>query len=200
MKKSAGIAAGTLAVAAALFGCAGQYGEGWTTLDTTSLASWGRVGDANWRVEDGMLVADRGNGFLVTSQSFGDFQLVAEFYVDPESNSGIFIRCEDPTKPGAKVCYEVNIWDRRPVQKYGTGAIVDVAEVNPMPHAGGQWNTYEITAKGDQFFVTLNGQRTVDGVRNGAHARGAIALQRGPGQKTDKEGVVKFRKVQIRAL
>ena len=35
--------------------------------------------------------------------------------------------------------YEVNIWDERPEQRYGTGAIVDIAAVDPMPKAGGRW-------------------------------------------------------------
>jgi len=55
----------------------------------------------------------------------------------------------------------VNIYDKRPEPSYGTGAIVDVAKVSPMPKAGGQWNVYEITAKGPQLIVTLNGNRTV---------------------------------------
>lgn len=204
MKRFANITAGAVAVTAMLFGCAGQPsggGAGWTTLvDGTTLANWNRLGDANWRIEDGAIVADKGNGFLVSKDSYGDFQLVAEFWADPETNSGIFIRCQDPQKLSAASCYEVNIWDRRPDPTYGTGAIVNVAKVAPMPKAGGRWNTYEITAKGDQFFVTLNGVRTVDGVRDAKLARGLIGLQRGAGQKTDKEGVVKFRKVQIRPL
>ena len=31
-----------------------------------------------------------------------------------------------------------------------------------MPKAGGQWNTFEITMKGSQLTVVLNGQKTVD--------------------------------------
>jgi hypothetical protein len=53
----------------------------------------------------------------------------------------------------------VNIFDKRPDPTYGTGAIVDVAKVDPMPKAGGKWNTYEITAKGSQLTVVLNGRR-----------------------------------------
>ena len=65
-------------------------------------------------------------------------------------------------KIDAKNCYEVNIFDKRPDPTYGTGAIVDVAKVDPMPKAGGKWNTYEITAKGSQLVVVLNGHKTVD--------------------------------------
>ena len=164
-----------------------------------------KLGNANWRVENGVLVADRGNGLLVTKRSYGDFHLVAEFWADTATNSGIFIRCTDPATITAANAYEVNIWDERPEQNYGTGAIVGVAAVNPMPRAGGRWNTYDITARGDSFTVILNGQKTVDGVRDNKHASGRIALQHGDGAKdaagvVNDRGVVRFRKVEIRTL
>jgi hypothetical protein len=93
----------------------------------------------------------------------------------------------------------VNIWDTRPEQKYGTGAIVDVAAVDPMPHVAGKWNTYEITAKGNTFTVVLNGQKTADGAKADKFASGRIALQHGKGV-SDESGVVKFRKVEIKPL
>jgi hypothetical protein len=184
----------------------GQTGAGWVTLfDGKSLDGWDQIGDSNFKVADGVLVADKGNGFLVSKNSYGDFQLRAEFWVESEANSGIFIRCTDPEKVTAKNAYEVNIWDTRPDPSYGTGAIVDVAKVDPMPKAGGKWNVYEITAKGDTFTVTLNGQKTVDGAKDGKHTSGRIALQHGLGLKDDKgvqsdKGVVKFRKVEIKPL
>jgi hypothetical protein len=48
--------------------------------------------------QDGVAVAEIGNGHLVSKESCGDFQLKAEFWVDTVANSGIFIRCEDPKK------------------------------------------------------------------------------------------------------
>jgi hypothetical protein len=56
-------------------------------------------------------------------------------------------------------CYEANIFDQRKEPTYGTGAIVHFVEVNPMPKAAGKWNTFEITAKGRQITVVLNGQK-----------------------------------------
>ena len=96
-------------------------------------------------------------------------------------------------KVTATNAYEVNIYDKRPDPSYGTGAIVNVAKVSPMPQAGGKWNVYEITAKGPEFTVTLNGVKTVDGVKDSAHARGPIALQYA-------SGVVKFRKLEVKPL
>jgi len=183
-----------------------QSEAGWVVLfDGKSLDHWNKIGDANWRIEDGAVVADKGNGFLVSKTTYGDFQLRAEFWVDDDANSGIFIRCTDPEKVTGNNAYEVNIWDRRPDPSYGTGAIVNVAKVSPMPKAAGKWNVYEIVAKGSTFTVTLNGQKTVDGAQDSKFASGRIALQPGFGLKDDKgvandRGAVKFRKVEIKAL
>ena len=94
----------------------------------------------------------------------------------------------------------MNIWDRRPDPTYGTGAIVNVAKVDPMPKAAGKWNVYEIIAQGPKFTVTLNGQKTVDGAQDAKFANGRIALQHGLGLNDNDKGVVKFRKVEIKPL
>ena len=172
----------------------GEPPTGWTPLlDGRDLAQWSPIGDANWRLADGLAQADKGNGFLVSKQSYTNFRLRAVFWVDAEANSGIFIRCSEPTKVGAKNAYEVNVFDKRPEQNYATGAIVDVASpVVPMT-AGGRWNVFEITARGDRFTVTLNGVRTVDQARDNRFGSGPIALQYAG-------GMVKFARVDILPL
>jgi hypothetical protein len=192
-------------VATALGACATVGGSDWTTLieGQSGLDNWNRVGDANWRAEGGAIVADKGKGaaYLVSKNSYADFEIRAEFWAATDTNSGIFLRCQDPSKIGAATCYEVNIWDIRPEPKYGTGAIVDVAAV-PVPianKAGGRWNTYEIIAKGSQLTVKLNGVTTVD-VHDRKLAAGPFALQYGPGVNNAQGGPIKWRKVQIRSL
>jgi 3-keto-disaccharide hydrolase len=177
---------------------------GWQTLleGETGLGNWNQVGDANWRVEGGAIVADHGKGgYLVSKQPYQDFEIRAEFYAEAETNSGVFLRCSNPQKITAELCYEVNIWDVRPEPKYGTGAIVNVAAV-PVPlvnKAGGKWNTYEITARGGQLTVKLNGVQTVS-VEDGKHTAGPFALQYGPGLNGAESGPIKWRRVQIRPL
>jgi hypothetical protein len=175
-----------------------QSGEGWTTLfDGKNLDHWQGDGNANFAIEDGSIVAKdkkdpKTTAFLISKEKYKDFQIYAEFWVSNDANSGIFIRCEDPKKPGAKTCYECNIFDTRPDPSYGTGAIVYHAEVNPMPKAGGKWSTMEITAKGRDLSILFDGKKTAS-VRSGVHTEGPLALQFG-------EGVVKFRKVAIKPL
>jgi hypothetical protein len=189
----------TLAACARLFG-----GDGWVTLidGAKGLDNWNRTGDANWRSEGGAIVADKGKGgYLVSKNPYKDFVVRAEFWAATDTNSGVFIRCSDRAKIGAATCYEVNIWDIRPDPKYATGGIVDHAAVPvPLVHkAGGRWNTYEITAKGTQLTVKLNGVQTVS-IQDGKHASGPFALQYGAGVQGAQGGPIKWRKVQIRPL
>jgi len=175
----------------------GQTGPGRVTLlDGQNMDDWDRVGDANWRLEDGAVVADKrtgeGSSHLVTKAKYKDFMIHAEFWASDDANSGIFLRCMDPKRISARTCYEVNIFDQRKDPTYGTGAIVFFAEVNPMPKAGGKWNTFEITAKGRNIVVVLNGQKTVD-LHNGMFEEGPFTLQYGA-------GVIKFRKVAVKPL
>ena len=167
---------------------------GYTTLfDGSDLNQWKPVGNANWRLQDNLLLADLGSGFLVTRQSYQDFQLKVDFWVDSSANSGIYIRCTDLQNITSANAYEVNIYDQRPDPSFGTGAIVDVAKVTNMPKAGGQWNSYDITFKGDRMVVYLNGEKTVETRDSRLSAAGPIALQY-------EKGVVRFRNLRIKAL
>src|SRR5499433_631145 len=76
-------------------------GTGWTTLidGDKGMDNFTPVGDANWRAEDGAIVADKGKGgFLLSKSSYKDFQIRAEFWADHTTNSGVFIRCSNPEK------------------------------------------------------------------------------------------------------
>ena len=92
-----------------------------------------------------------------------------EFWASDDANSGVFLRCQDRTTITDENCYEANIFDQRPDPTYGTGAIVKVAKVSPMPKAGGKWNTYEITARGTHLIA--GPERRQDGRRAGLEAR-----------------------------
>ena len=170
---------------------------GWITLfDGKSLDGWDQVGESNWRVEDGAIVVDKmagkEAGYLVSKKPYKNFIVRVEFWPSDDANSGIYFRCLDPKKITDRTCYEANIFDQRPDPSYGTGAITRYVEVDPMPKAAGKWNTYEVTAKGRDITVVLNGQTTAK-LRNGMFDEGPIALQHGA-------GAIKIRKVEIKPL
>ena len=199
------LAAGTalLAVALVAFGCAHHGGEGWTTLidGDKGMDNFNQIGQANWRAEDGAIVADKGKGgYLVSKKSYKNFELYAEFWANDDTQSGIFFRVSDPKKVGAASAYEANIYDKRPGQEYRTGAIVNVARV-PVPtvyKTNGGWNTYRITAIGPELTLELNGVVTVH-AKNSKFKEGPIALQFGNRGK-EPGGTIKWRKVQIKEL
>jgi hypothetical protein len=194
--RSAPLAAASALALVLLAACGGRPGvdeEGWRTLfNGSDLSSWNVVGDANWRVEDRAARADRSTAasFLVSEESFADFDLELEFWVDPEANSGVFVRCQDAGTITDTSCYEANIFDTRPDQTYRTGAIVNVAEPAEFVYTGGQWNRLKITADGTRLQVTLNGRSMVD-TKDARFSNGPIALQYAA-------GTVMFRNVRIR--
>jgi hypothetical protein len=181
-------------------------GSGWTTLldGEKGMENFDKVGDANWRAEGGAIVADKGpgNSYLLTKKSYKDVMIRAEFWADHTTNSGVFIRIQDPKKIGAENAYEVNIFDQRVGPEYGTAAIVNFAKVPVPPKylAGGKWNTFEITAKGSTVSVVFNGDKTVE-MTDAKFLEGPFALQFGNRPpKNLPGGAIKFRKVQVKEL
>ncbi|HEY1230505.1 MAG TPA: DUF1080 domain-containing protein [Ramlibacter sp.] len=189
-----------LAAAAALAGCAGMRQGGWQTLidGGKGLENFDRLGTANWRAEPDALVADSRTGtepynYLATKSPYKDFELRAEFWVSDDANSGVYMRCSEARPMTDRTCHEANIFDKRPDPLYATGAIVHLVKApTPVPRTGGQWNTMEITARGRQLKVVLNGVTTAE-TTEARDVAGVIGLQYAG-------GTVKFRKLQIRPL
>jgi hypothetical protein len=184
--------------ASVLVGCATGGSGGWTTVvdGAKGMDNFNQVGDANWSATDGVIQASAGGkdpSYLVSKVTYKDFAMRVEFWASDDANSGVFLRCQNPGVITDENCYEVNIFDQRPDPTYATGAIVKVAKFRgEMQKAGGEWNTYDIAARGNRLLVVLNGQTTVD-VEDSKLASGPFALQWG-------RGVIKFRKVDIRPL
>ena len=171
----------------------GQTGAGWVTLfDGKNFNNWTMTGNANWHIADGIAEADVPRGFLVSRQSYGDFELRAEVWARPESNGGILFRITDARDPGIENGYELNINDTRKDQAGRTGSIVNVAKPLVKFDSGNIWTTVEITAVGPKMTARLNGTLTAEAT-DGKYARGPVALQAAG-------GLVRYRNVQIREI
>lgn len=158
------------------------------------LMNFDQLGGANWEIVDGVVGADdRGEpGWLVTKGAFTDFHIRVEFQASPESNSGIFVRCEDPNGVSAESCYEVNVFDQNENPDNRTGSIVAHAPPAVAVTAGDAWNTFDIIAQGTNLRVEFNGTVTAE-IDDDMHASGYIGLQ-------SNGGPIKFRDVRIRPL
>jgi hypothetical protein len=203
MKKKLAYALSLLAIAFTFTGCGSMTtAEGWTTLidGTTGMDNFTISGaTANWRGEDGAILADKivsgtGASVLITKKDYRDVEIYAEFWSEEATNSGIYLRAPDikmvNTASGA---LEVQIWDKNPAQNYATGSLVNVSSVNGTYKAAGRWNTFEVYAKGSEVTVKLNGVVTTS-TPYAKTQTGRIGLQFNPG------GAIKFRKLLVREL
>lgn len=168
------------------------FAADWVNLLDGNMSHWTTLGDANWSQKDGVTQADGGKGFLVSKDTYTDFHLKLEFYSGTDTNSGIFMRCQDPAVIKDKTCYEANIFDKRKDQSGRTGGIPNYGPPMMVIDTENQWNTYEIMLKGSHITVKLNGKLTVD-VDDKTLASGPMALQY-------TKGVIKFRNVMIKKM
>src|SRR5450759_4053747 len=100
------LATGIAVLGAGLAGCAGSgAGGGWVTLLDASRApnfdGWTQIGAGNWSFVEGTLQGKDGKaGFVVSKDSYTDFEIRAEFLADADAHSGIFLRCQDRNTVG----------------------------------------------------------------------------------------------------
>lgn len=197
MKRISAVAASTLLVSIALFGCAAQPGgAGWITLieGENGLQNFTQLGAANWTAINGAIQADKKNtadaGILLSKESYKDLEVYAEFWADEEANSGIYIRVMNQKVVNTRAAYEIQIWDKSPTM--ATASLMPPAKASPTFKAAGKWNTMEISARGPHMTVKMNGEQAVD-VSDTAFTHGPIALQY-------NSGTIRFRKVMVKPL
>jgi hypothetical protein len=135
---------------------------GWRPLfDGKSLDGWEHVGPGRFLVEDGMLRTEGGMGLLWYSrEKLGDCTLrVVYKTATPRANSGVYIRIADRPKDewyAVHHGYEVQIMDAVPGDR-GTGSIYTFARATAQPAKAGEWNTLEVTLRGDRIATAING-------------------------------------------
>lgn len=125
----------------------------------------------------------------------------------PDSDSGIFVRGTSKA--------QVNIWawpiGSGEVYGYRTDAKMPAevrAGVTPRRNADrhiGEWNTFEITMRGDRLDVVLNGEQVlVNAALPGVPSEGPIALQHHGAKKdgvwVSPPSLVQFRNISIKEL
>jgi hypothetical protein len=162
---------------------------------------WKMVGPGSIKEEsDGVLVTEGGMGMLWYSRRpFKDFTLRLEYKLSAaNNNSGVFVRFPNPpASPWDAVNqgYEIQICDGAdPEHRTGSVYSFKAPEKTPPTRPVGDWNTYEITVKGQQFTITLNGE-VVNTYQGSRGEQGYIGLQ-----NHDPKSIVRFRNVRIKPL
>lgn len=162
---------------------------------------WKMVGPGSIKEErPGVLVTEGGMGMLwYARRPFKDFTLRLEYQQSaPKNNSGVFVRFPNPPKSpwdAVNEGYEIQIDDGADPE-HRTGAVYSFKgpEKTPPARAVGEWNAYEITVKGQDYTITLNGE-VVNHYHGSRGAKGFIGLQ-----NHDPKSIVRFRNVRVKTL
>ena len=146
-------------------------GEGWINLlSEEHRPHWRNITDDTdiFTFEDDMLhIFGRSLTTLryvgYDGRPFSDFELHLEFKLARRTNSGVFLRVQenDPVRRG----FEVQVLEDHgsPPSYTSSGSIYDV--VSPMynmSRPAGEWNSFDITARGHHIVVYMNGWKVID--------------------------------------
>ncbi len=185
-------------------------------FDGTTLEGWRLVGQKGrgYVVENGLLVCPAdGGGNLFTTKEYTNFILRFEFRLFEGSNNGIGIRAPyegDAAYQGM----EIQILDDgapryqgklRPAQYHGS--IYDVVPAKQgFKKPTGEWNEEQITAKGRQITVVLNGKTIVDADLDSVRDPAVLAKHPGLARTSGHIGLlghgtrVEFRNFRVQEL
>jgi hypothetical protein len=114
----------------------------------------------SWEYKDGILTS-KGNGYIWTKKTYGDFVLNLDFRVEEKTDTGVILRCTSNTRDWVQNSLEVQIIpEERPNDKHNTGGIYDIAAPSrAIEIVPGKWHHYTITAQGSKIQVVLDGER-----------------------------------------
>lgn len=173
-------------------GTAYAQDDGWRALfNGADLTGWTQLnGQAPYTVDNGEIVGttatDTPNSFLATEQTYGDFLLELDVWIDPALNSGIQIRSQSvPEYQNGRVHgYQVEV---DPSERAWSGGIYEEArrgwlyplDLNPScrwAFKNDAWNHYVVEAIGPSIRTWVNGTACASLVDD-VSPEGFIALQ-----------------------
>lgn len=169
-----------------------------------NLDGWVIENNGQFSVADGVINLDKGVGWLRSSQTFADFTLIMEFrFLEEGANSGIFVRTgptsNDDENGWPDNGYQVQCMDTLEGQyplahmiPYGAPDFESVSDIEALKQVyrpTGEWQTYEITCRGETMEIKLNGAliTTCTSIRN---LSGHIGIQ-------GEHGLLEFRRIDV---
>ena len=183
----------------------------------TDLEGW--VGNKQgYTIKDGIMICDPslgGSGNLYTEEEYGDFIFKFEFRLTPGANNGLGIRMPLNTN-AAYGGMELQILDDtsprytgwlKDYQHHGSIYGVVPAKTGHLKPVG-EWNYQQVTARGKQITIKLNGTTIVDADIEKASTPKTIDGKEHPGLKRSNGHIgfcghgdqVEFRNIRIRPL
>lgn len=178
-----------MTVLLACWGTAHAADEGFTPLfNGKDLSGWVPPNDNELRAlftaEDGTIVGRtkgdlKKNEFLVSDKPYGDFHLKAKVKIR-NGNSGIQFRSKrasDGVVSGPQADVADGYWGLL-YEERGRGILERYPEEKAKSLIrDGDWNDFEIIARGDHVVITINGTKVIDRTDPKFDKEGVIALQ-----------------------
>lgn len=162
-------------------------------FEGSDLSKWkGDNGEAEWKVEDGILTVVKGTGTITTKDAFGDMQLHIEWRAPEQiegegqgrGNSGIFLQNQ----------YELQVLDSYENETYANGQAGSIYKqhaplVNAMREPG-EWQVYDVIYTAPRFKEdgTLFSPARVTVLHNGVLIQNNVTIQ----GKTEYIGLPKY--------
>ena len=203
-----GILAAVLSFSAVpLEGIAGDDEPGYVTLfNGQNLDGWIIENKGQFSVRDGLLVLNKGTGWLRSKNEYGDFVLKLQFrFLEEKANSGIFVRTAATSKKDENGWpdngYQVQCMDTidgavplATMIPYGAPPFESKSDLKKLAKAyrQGEWNAYEIKCVGEELSVKLNGVLITTATKI-KRLRGHVGIQ-------GEHGHLHFRNIRIRDL
>jgi len=179
------------------------------------MAGW--TGNTNgYYAKDGKMICDptKAAGNVYTADEFSDFTVRFEFKLTPGANNGLGIRAL-LTGDAAYEGMEIQILedshpkyaDLQPYQFHGSVYGIVPAKRDCLKPVG-EWNDEEVTAKGRQVTVKVNGKTIVDADLDKASTPQTMDHRDHPGLKRDKGHIgflghgdyLEFRNIRVKTL
>jgi len=135
--------------------------SGWKVQEGGKMEAWG--------AENGVLyTSGSGGAWLLTEKEYGDFEIMLEYKVPENGNSGVALRTTPKGDP-AYVGMEIQILDDdgpayKTLQPWQyTGSIYNVVPAARIANRPiGEWNLMRIVANGPRIRIEQNGEKLVD--------------------------------------
>jgi hypothetical protein len=120
-----------------------------------------------FRVEDGKIVANGNRSHLfyvgeVKNHVFKNFELKAQVFCKPVSNSGIYFHTEFQDKGWPAKGFECQVCTDGFKDPRKTGSLYAVKDVNQCPAKDDEWFDYHIIVKGKSVTTKINGKSIVE--------------------------------------
>ena len=173
-----------------------KFGKPVELFDGKSMDAWDvarKDRPINWSVVEGAMTNTPPANNLVSKEKFQDFKLQAEYKLDTNSNSGIYLRGR----------YELQVLDDFGKETFNRGHMSVYGWHTPTVNASkpvGEWQTMEATLVGNKVTVVLNGKKVQDNVTLEAITGGALdanELEPGPIMLQGDHEKVWYRKVTV---